>query len=255
MAQAALTATAGRLSPVRRLQLLALLGTLIAWEVLAASGIVYKGVVPSTVVIAGALLNLFLAPSFWWNAGVSLFEIVSAIAVGSALGILAGIVIGQSRLLAAATEPLINAIASTPKVIFLPIFYLLFGIGSGSKIAVGALGCFLPVAVSVIVGMNEINPTLVRVGRSFRLSPWQMATKIYLPSLVGAVANGLRIGASAAIAICLVAETRFSYAGLGFMVIDAYNRGRFPQVYAVIAIIVALAATANALIARIDRPS
>jgi len=251
----ATTALAGgaprRLWPVRRLRLLAILGALVAWESLAASGLVYKGVVPSTLAIAGALLRLLDASGFWWNAGVSLFEIVAAILVGSGLGILAGIAIGQSRLLAAATEPLVNAIASAPKVIFLPIFYILFGIGSGSKIAVGAIGSFLPVVVSVIAGMIEIDPTLVRVGRSFRLSRLQMAAKIYLPALVGAVANGLRLGASAAIAICLVAETRFSYAGLGFMMIDAYNHARFSEVYAVLAIIVGLAAAVNAIIARI----
>ena len=59
--------------------------------------------------------------------------------------------------------------------------------------------------------------------------------------------------ASAAIAICLVAETRFSYAGLGFMMIDAYNHARFAEVYAVLAIILALATTANAIVARIAR--
>ena len=242
-----------RLSPGRRLQVLAVLGSLVAWESLAASGLVYKGVVPSTLDIAGALLRLAGATGFWWNVGVSLVEIVLAIAIGSALGILAGIAIGQSRLCAAATEPLVNAIASTPKVIFLPVFYLLFGIGSGSKIAVGALGCFLPVVVSAIQGMIEIDPTLIRVGRSFRLSRLQMARKIYLPSLVAAVANGLRLGASAAIAICLVAETRFSYAGLGFMMIDAYNHARFAEVYAVLAIILALATTVNAVVARVAR--
>ena len=253
MAAAAIAPAPRFLSPARRLQLVALAGVWIAWELLSASGLLYRGVVPSTVLVAEALAGLLAMPRFWYNFAVTAFEILGAIAIGTAAGMLAGVVIGRSAFLAAATEPIVNAFAATPKILFLPIFYLLFGIGSGSKVAVGGLGCFFPIVVSVIAGMRAINPTFIRVGRSFRLTRTQMATKIYLPSLVEAVANGLRIAVGAAIGICLIAETRFSYAGLGFMVIDAYNRSRFPEVYAVLAIIVALAAAADALIGRIAR--
>jgi len=235
------------------LQVVVLLGIWIGWEIVAASGIVYPGVVPSTFVIAGALAKLMLTAGFWFNLAVTGFEIAFAVTIGSAIGLLAGIAIGGSRFLAAAAEPLVNAVASAPKVVFLPIFYLLFGIGAGSKIAVGALGCFLPVAISVIAGMLEINPTFVRVGRSFGLSRWQMTTKIYLPSLIEAFASGLRIAVGAAISICLIAETRFSYAGIGHMMVQAYDRSRFPEVYAVLFLIVALATTANGLIFGIGR--
>ena len=73
-----------RLSPVRRLRLLAVVGSLVAWESFAASGLVYKGVVPSIRDIAAALLRLAVATGFWWNVGVSLVEIVAAVAIGSA---------------------------------------------------------------------------------------------------------------------------------------------------------------------------
>lgn len=237
------------------MQLTALAGAWIGWEILGASGLLYRGVMPSTAVIALALAKLLTSTSFWSNAAVTFFEIAAAVAIGSVAGLLAGITIGRSRYFAAVTEPLVNALASTPKVVFLPIFYLLFGIGSGSKIAVGALGCFLPVAISVIAGMLEINPTFVRVGRSFGLSGWQMAGKIYLPALIEPFANGLRIAVGAAIAVCLIAETRFSYAGLGHLVIDAYDRSRFPEVYAMLVLIVAIATGANALIVRLSRRS
>jgi ABC-type nitrate/sulfonate/bicarbonate transport system permease component len=251
---AAALGRAGRLlSPARRLQLIALAGAWLGWEAVAASGLLYHGVVPSTLVIAGALARLAATPGFWFNLAVSLVEILSAIAIGGAAGLAAGIAIGGIRSLALAIEPLVNALASTPKVVFLPIFYLLFGIGSGSKIAVGALGSFLPVAISVIAAMTAINPTFVRVGQSFGLSRRQMATKVYLPAVLDAFANGLRIAAGSAIAICLIAETRFSFAGLGHMVIAAYDRSRFAEVYAVLAVVVALAVTLNGLIARIGR--
>jgi ABC-type nitrate/sulfonate/bicarbonate transport system permease component len=223
------------------------------WEVLSGSGLVYRGVLPSWLAIFGALFHLVPSPVFWSNFGVTVFEIALALLIGSLLGIAAGIAIGASRFLALGLDPIVNTIASTPKVIFLPVLYLAFGVGVGSKIAVGALACFFPMVISVTAAMLQINPVLVRVGRSFGLSRRQMVRKIYLPSLVEPIAGGLRIAIGIAIAVCLVAETRFSYAGLGFMVIDAFNRARFADVYALLVVIIALAVSVNALTSRMGR--
>lgn len=235
----------------RRLQILALVSLVTAWEVISASGIVYRGVVPSWLAIGAALFGLVGMGAFWFNLSVTLFEIGLALLIGSAVGILAGLLIGSNRLVAAGVEPLINSLASTPKVIFLPLLYLVFGIGVGSKIAIGTLGCFFPVVVGVTAAMLNINPVLVRVGRSFGLTWLQMVRKIYLPSLIEPIGNGLRVAIGVAIGACLIAETRFSFAGLGFMVFDSFNRARFPQVYAVLITIVGLAVAMNALVGRL----
>jgi ABC-type nitrate/sulfonate/bicarbonate transport system permease component len=256
MAAADLTADPGAgpwFGSPRRLQLATLATALVAWELISVSGLIYKGVVPSIFAIGAAFVRLMASPQFWSNFSVTLFEITLALLFGSTIGIVVGLLIGASRLLAAAFEPLINCVASTPKVIFLPVLYLIFGIGVGSKIAVGALACFFPMVISVIAAMLQMNPVLVRVGRSFGLPWWRMVQKIYLPSLVEPIGNGLRIAIGVAIAVCLIAETRLSYAGLGYMVIDSFNRSRFPQVYAVLIVIVGLAVLVNAGISRIGR--
>ena len=239
-----------RLRPARRLQIAALFVFLATWESISASGLLYRGVFPSLLAIAAALLQTVTDAAFWSNAWVTLAEIALALIVGSTLGISAGVVLGSNRFLAAGIEPIIHSLASTPKVVFLPLMYLAFGIGMGSKIAAGALSCFFPMAIGVTAGVLNMNPALVRVGRSFGLSRLQMLSKIYLPLLVEPIASGLRIALGVAIGVCLIAETRFSFAGLGFMVIDLFNRSRFPQVYAVLLLIVGLAVSLNALVNR-----
>jgi NitT/TauT family transport system permease protein len=94
---------------------------------------------------------------------------------------------------------------------------------------------------------------LVRVGRSFDLTWWQMAAKIHLPALVEPVRAGLRLGLSASIGVCLIAEIKFSKAGLGAMMIDSYNRSRFAEVYAVLIVIIAIAIAGNRLVDRVGR--
>ena len=58
--------------------------------------------------------------------------------------------------------------------IFFPIMIMWFGIGTGSKIALGTLSCFFPVALSVAAGMRQIDKVLIRVGQSFQANTWQM---------------------------------------------------------------------------------
>ena len=86
---------------------------------------------------------------------------------------------------------------------------------------------------------------LIRVGRSFNLTPWQMVTKIYLPAMVGPVVVGLRLSMGVAIIGVLVAEIKFANAGLGFRMMIYYEQFNIPAMYAMILILFALAAFAN----------
>lgn len=244
---------AAGLFPAWRLQCATLLAAWALWEAIAASGLLYKGVVPPLFAVAAALARLIANPRFWLNLSVTGAEVGFAVAIGGAIGLLIGILLGSRRFLAAAFEPYLTALAAMPKIVILPILYLMVGIGPPSKIAIGAFACFVPLALSTASGLRQIDPVLMRVGKSFDLSRWQMAQKIYLPALVAPVATGLRVGLGAAIAVCLIAEIKFSRAGLGGMVIDSFNRSRFAEVYAVLVVIVALAIVGNTLVDRLGR--
>ena len=53
---------------------------------------------------------------------------------------------------------------------------------------------FFPVAINTAAGVRQVNPVLVRVGLSFRLSATQMATRVYLPALRASLVTGMRLG-------------------------------------------------------------
>jgi NitT/TauT family transport system permease protein len=126
-----------------------------------------------------------------------------------------------------------------------------FGVGAGSKIAMGAVSCFFPIALNVAAGMREIDPVLIRVGNSFRANTWQMVTKIYLPAMRYPVINGLRIGLGVALIGTLLAETKLSNRGIGFLVIQAYSLFNMPQMYSLLIVLFVIAIGANALIGRL----
>jgi NitT/TauT family transport system permease protein len=92
---------------------------------------------------------------------------------------------------------------------------------------------------------------LIRVGSSFRASSWQMVTKIYLPAMRHPIINGVRLGLGVALIGTLLAETKLSNMGIGFLIIQAYSIFDMPRMYAMLFVLFVLAIGANALVGRL----
>jgi NitT/TauT family transport system permease protein len=236
-----------------RARLIAALAVMTACQALASSGLLFRDVVPSLWRVAAALAVTLSSPAFYDNLGVTAVEFVVAIALGSIAGAGVGLALGANRFLAAAYERWVHYLAPVPKIIFFPALLLAFGAGPGSKIAMGAISCFFPVAISIASGVRGVRQVLLQVGRSFRATTWQMATKIYLPAVREPLLNGLRLGFGVAAIGVLLAETKLSKAGIGFLVMDAYRRFDMPGMYALLILVVLLVAAVNAAVTRLNR--
>ena len=228
---------------------------LLGWEALAASGWLFRDVVPSLAAIARALVRLLGNPEFYTNLAATAGEIGVGLAIGGVCGLAAGIAIGANRFVAGAYEALLHYLGPTPKIIFFPVMIMWFGVGAGSKMAMAAISCFFPIAISAAAGMRGIDRVLIRVGRSFRARPWQMVTKIYLPAMRAPVLTGVRLGLGVATIGTLLAETKLSNRGIGFLIIQAYSTFDMPRMYALLIVLFALAIGLNTLIGRFGRHS
>ena len=238
-------------SPVTLLRIAIILGMLAVWEFLAHSGWLYRDVVPSLLSILRALIALLTSPSYYFNLGITAAEIATALAIGGLSGVAAGILLGANRFLSKAFESYIYYLGPTPKIIFFPVMIMWFGVGPESKVALGTLSCFFPVALSVAAGMRGIDKVLIRVGESFRAGPWQMVVKIYLPAMRHPIINGIRLGLGVALIGTLLAETKLSNKGIGFLIIQAYSIFDMPRMYANLIVLFVLAIGANALVGRL----
>ena len=87
-------ATAPLLSPVTLLRAAIILAVLAIWEFLSHSGWLYRDVVPSLLAIGGALIELLSTGDYYFNLGVTVGEIATALVVGGGLGLVVGIVLG-----------------------------------------------------------------------------------------------------------------------------------------------------------------
>jgi len=218
---------------------------LAAWEMLSLSGLFYKGIMPSIVEVIRACIAEIADTSFYRDLGYTMLESSVGFAAGSVIAIAVAIVLGRNPYARRVFEPYINALGGTPKIIFLPILFLIFGLGIESKMAKAALSAFFPVVLSTTSGFIQIPPVLLRVGQSFGLSRWQMVQKVYIPAMSEPLLTGLRLGIAMAIIGVLSAEISYSNVGLGYRLIQNADQFRIPSVYAITILIFAVSVSIN----------
>ena len=245
---AAARMTAGGTAAPRLLAAAVILG---AWQALAMSGLLFRDVVPPLQHIAMGIAGVLFSPAFYRNALVTAGELGGAVVFGGGGGLLAGLVLGSSRFVSAALERWVAYLGPTPKIVLFPVLLLMFGVGAGSKVAMGAVSAFFPVALAVAAGVRAVDPMLLRVGRSFRASHIATVTKIVLPAMAAPLVTGLRLGFGVALIGVLLAETKLSNQGVGFLVMQAFQRFDMPAMYGLLLVTVAFAAVVNLALAQL----
>lgn len=215
------------------------------WQALAMSGLLFQDVVPPLQALAAGLWSVLIDANFWRNAWVTGSELAAALTIGGVLGMALGLVFGASAFIAAALERWMTWLAPTPKIILFPVLILFCGVGTGSKVAMGAVSCFFPVLLSTAAAVRGVDPVLLRVARSFRARADQTVLKVYLPAAVAPMLNGVRLGFGVALIGVLLAETKLSNQGIGFLVMQAYARFDMPRMYGLLIVVVGFAAAIN----------
>lgn len=182
------------------------------------------------------LLNGTLEKHFYVSAIAFLVGLGLSIVVGLPLGL----IMGRSRTLEDLLDPYITAANATPRIVFLPLLILWFGIGIWSKILIVFIGAVFPLLINTYVGVKNVNRVLVNVVRSFGASEWQLMKIVVLPNSVPYIIAGLRLAIGRAILGVVVGEFFGSSQGLGYMIASAATNYKVDVVFVGVVIFMAL---------------
>ena len=235
-----------QLDRITRIRLVTIVLILVAYEIVAQSGIFFEDVVPSSLAVLAALAHTLADPGFYPHLGRTALQVLIGFPLGVLLGVATGIILGMSRTLAAIFNPWVQYMAPTPKIVFFPILLLLFGVDMGSKVAMAVISAFFPTAIATYAGMLQIPPIYLKVAGTLNATRLQMVRIVYVPSLVAPTLTSLRLALGVAIVGTLLAEIKMSNLGLGYLVIQHYNFLRMPEMYAALLLTFTIAVGANA---------
>ncbi len=165
-----------------------------------------------------------------------------AIVVGLPLGVL----IGRSRTLNAMFDPFITAFNATPRLVFLPLVMLWFGLGLWSKVVIVFIGALFPILINTYEGVRNSDKLLINVVRSFGAKEWDVARLVVIPNAMPYIIAGLRLAIGRAVLGVVVAEFFGSESGLGVMMVQAAGRYQVDIVFSglIIFAVMTLAMTA-----------
>ena len=207
----------------RTLRVFALLGLLLAWEIVASLGWVPVLFLPSPLGVLAEGWAMLQSGELAGHVAASLWRLLLGFGGGAALGIVVGVVVGFFAMAEAVGTPLIAATFPIPKIALLPLLILWLGLGEPSKVAVIALGVFFPMAINTFTGVRGADPLLVRAAVAFGAGRWSIIRKVVLPAALPMIFAGLRLGAGTALLLLVAAEMIAVESGIGFLVLHAGN--------------------------------
>lgn len=243
--------------PLRTQRFLVGSGTIVAllllWEGVVAAGIVDPLYIssPSRVVSVGAAM--FGSGVIWPHIRVSATEFLIGYFNAILVGVVLGVLTGWYRRMNYILGPFIDVLNAVPRITFLPLLILWFGIGMQSKIAVVFLGAVIPITIATQAGVRANEARLVRVARSFGASEWKLMTSIVLPGTVPFLFAGLKYGAGRALLGVVVGEIYASTAGVGHMIAEAGNLFDTDTVFLGVFLFMAIGILVSAVLNRIER--
>jgi NitT/TauT family transport system permease protein len=221
-------------------------GLVLAWWLASLSGFRFERLFPSPWRILVTATDLIRDGRIFPHLGYSLYEIFSGLSIGATAGLAAGIVLGASRAAGRIFEPVIAALAPVPKIIIYPIFIWFLGIGMASRVAMGAVSTFFPMVIYTASAVGQVRPIHLDAVRLLGASRLQTLFKVYFPAMLPSLWIGLRLGTAISVVSILLAETKLSQKGLGFLVIEYYNHFQIVEMYSVLLLIFATAIGFNA---------
>lgn len=160
-------------------------------------------------------------------------RVLSAMALAVVTAVPIGLALGQMRTIDRIFAPLIAIVYPIPKIVFLPVIYVLMGITDVSKIFLIALIIFFQILVVVRDEAANLPPELILSVRSLGAGRRALFRFVYLPACVPVVLTSLRLSAGTAVAVLFIAEQSLTTWGLGYyIVVETYQVLRYPEMYA-----------------------
>ena len=190
---------------------------LLLWEVLARTVGDPKFVSPPSRVAWVLVTKTLADPAVRGAIGTAFYELLLAFALAVLAGTTVGVLVGSGERVRRSTYPLVLMLYAVPQVTVLPLFVMLFGLGSASKVAFGFTHGIFPVVVNIVAGMRDMNPLLLRSARSMGAGTGQILRHVILPHLVPSFFAGLRLSMAMTLLGVILAELYASIDGVGFL--------------------------------------
>jgi ABC-type nitrate/sulfonate/bicarbonate transport system permease component len=199
---------------------------------------------PATIVSAmhaqwfsGPWYHLFLTADAVGNILPSLGRTLLALCIVVAVGVPLGIALGRSAVVTSFLGPLLQFARAIPVVTIVPVFLVLFRIGTQMEVATIVFGTIWPLLLNTIDGARSVDAVHLETARAFRFTAWERLRWLIIPAALPKIFTGLRLALSLALTLMIFAELAGSADGIGYELGEANSSFNLPGVWAIIVLL------------------
>jgi len=231
-------------------QLAVLAGLLALWEITARAGWIAPFLLPALSEVIGRVADDALSGALALNGALTLYRALAGCALAALVGVPLGIAIARIAWCRWFFDPLVSIGFPMPKIAFLPIFMLWFGLYDVSKIAMIAFSAVFAIVSATSAGTDAVDRFTIWSARALGAGEAELLWEIVLPAALPQILTGLQIALPVALITTVVTEMLMGGSGLGGAMIEA---GRFADSVGVYAGVVEIAVLGVAVIHGLER--
>jgi NitT/TauT family transport system permease protein len=203
---------------------LSLVTGLLVWQ-LAATLVHSNVTLPSALAVGEQFVEGLRSGELLRHCMASLLRIVAGFMLGSAIGVVLGLLIGASVTVRALLEPITSFLRFIPPICWISPFLIWFGIDETSKVLIITYTVTFMVLLSTTAGIANVSKNKVRAARCLGAGQVFVFVHVVLPSLARDVRLGMRVGLSNAFTTIITAEMIAAQSGLGVVILNSRNFG------------------------------
>jgi ABC-type nitrate/sulfonate/bicarbonate transport system permease component len=208
-------------------------------------GVVPAEYAPPTSRVLAAAGDQLARPAFWSALVDTLVTWGVGLGIAVVAGVAAGVLIGATPFLRAATATTVEFLRPIPSVALIPLVIVLYGSTIRSTVVLVVYAAFWQVLIQVLYGVADVDPVARDTARSYRLGRLHQLRYLVWPTALPYVVTGIRLAAAVALILAVTGELVIGSPGLGKEIDLAQQGGAVPAVYALILVTGILGVLAN----------
>ena len=191
---------------------------IIIWQLLSDHKIINTFIFSSPKKVIECLINLHNANNLYNHIFITIYETFISFLLGTLLGILIASIMWWNKFFAKVIDPYLTVLNSLPKVALGPILIIWVGAGMQSIVVMALLISTIITVITVYQGFISVDPTKVKLMKTFKSNKYQIYTKLILPANLPNIISCFKVNISMSLIGVIMGEFLVSKEGIGYLI-------------------------------------
>ena len=211
---------------------LSIVVVLALWEITTRAGLFNNFLLPPLSEVLARGLRDVMSGELPRQTLITAYIAVVGFALAAAAGVAAGALMSMSAAVRRIMEPVVSVAFPIPKISFLPIFILWFGLDNMPKIMMIAFTCIVPIISATYLGTATVDKYFLWSAQNLGTTRHTLFWKVIVPAAAPQIISGLQVAFPLALIIAVVTEMLTGADGLGGYMIHAVRFAQSDKVFA-----------------------